>query len=65
MSFGKAPAAHVSCGPSLCSSASPAGTGTVHVTVSTAGATGATGPADAFTYASAGDHRPGTQLATK
>ncbi len=50
IAFGDAPAAHVSCGDSFCSGTSPAGSGTVHVTVTTAGGTSATVDADRFTY---------------
>ncbi|OKH98323.1 hypothetical protein A6A06_29500 [Streptomyces sp. CB02923] len=53
IAFGDAPAAHVSCGDSFCSSTSPAGSGTVHVTVTTAGGTSATVDADRFTYTDA------------
>lgn len=48
--FGGTPATHVSCGPSFCTSTSPAGTGTVDVTVTTAGGTSATSSADQFAY---------------
>ncbi|MFD7666239.1 IPT/TIG domain-containing protein [Streptomyces sp. NPDC059788] len=54
IAFGDAPAAHVSCGDSFCSSTSPAGSGTVHVTVTTAGGTSATVDADRFTYTERG-----------
>ncbi|WP_158813344.1 IPT/TIG domain-containing protein [Streptomyces rimosus] len=57
IAFGDAPAAHVSCGDSFCSSTSPAGSGTVHVTVTTAGGTSATVDADRFTYADATPRR--------
>ncbi|MFH8408588.1 IPT/TIG domain-containing protein [Streptomyces sp. NPDC018019] len=53
IAFGNAPAAHVSCGDSFCSSTSPDGSGTVHVTVTTAGGTSATVDADRFTYTDA------------
>ncbi|MEU7257253.1 IPT/TIG domain-containing protein [Streptomyces rimosus] len=57
IAFGGAPAAHVSCGDSFCSSTSPAGSGTVHVTVTTAGGTSATVDADRFTYTDATPRR--------
>ncbi|MEU2792204.1 IPT/TIG domain-containing protein [Streptomyces sp. NPDC007100] len=57
VSFGGAPAAHVSCGEAFCSSTSPAGAGTVHVTVTTAGGTSATVDADRFTYTDAAPRR--------
>ncbi|WP_395293236.1 IPT/TIG domain-containing protein [Kitasatospora hibisci] len=50
VAFGGVPAAHVSCGPAFCSATAPAGTGTVDVTVTTAGGTSAPVAADRFTY---------------
>lgn len=49
--FGGRPADHASCGPDYCSAVSPGGTGTVDVTVETAGGTSAVGAAARFTYA--------------
>ncbi len=50
VAFGAMAAASVSSGPASCTATSPAGTGTVDVTVTTAGGTSATSPADQFTY---------------
>ncbi|MBP0454452.1 IPT/TIG domain-containing protein [Kitasatospora sp. RG8] len=50
VAFGGVPAGHVSCGPTFCSATAPAGTGTVDVTVTTAGGTSAVGTADRYTY---------------
>ncbi|MEU6239441.1 IPT/TIG domain-containing protein [Kitasatospora sp. NPDC047058] len=50
VTFGGVPATHVSCGPTFCSATAPAGTGTVDVTVTTAGGTSAPVTADRFTY---------------
>ncbi len=49
--FGGRPSAHASCGRDYCSAVSPAGTGTVDVTVETPGGTSAVGTAGRFTYA--------------
>ncbi|MFH8345477.1 IPT/TIG domain-containing protein [Streptomyces sp. NPDC018045] len=67
IAFGDAPAAHASCGNSFCSGTSPAGTGTVHVTVTTAGGPSATVDADRFTYtdASATAARPAPTTAAR
>ncbi|MFC5719246.1 IPT/TIG domain-containing protein [Streptomyces gamaensis] len=48
--FGDRLAPHGSCGPQFCSATSPAGTGTVDVTVETAGGTSERTAADRFTY---------------
>ncbi|MFE2913968.1 IPT/TIG domain-containing protein [Kitasatospora indigofera] len=50
VAFGGVPATHVSCGPTACTAVSPAGTGTVDVTVTTPGGTSAPVTADRFTY---------------
>jgi sugar lactone lactonase YvrE len=50
VSFSSTAATGVSCGPSSCSATSPAGSGTVNVTVTTTGGTSATSTADQFTY---------------
>lgn len=50
VAFGGVPATHVSCGPTACTAVSPAGTGTVDVTVTTPGGTSATVAADRFSY---------------
>ena len=50
VAFGSAAATGVSCSASSCTAASPAGTGTVDVTVTTAGGTSAASSADRFTY---------------
>ncbi len=51
VAFGGTAATGVSCSASSCTATSPAGTGTVDVTITTAGGTSATGSADRFTYA--------------
>jgi len=53
VAFGGTAATGVSCSASSCTATSPAGTGTVDVTITTAGGTSATGSADRFTYAAA------------
>jgi sugar lactone lactonase YvrE len=53
VAFGAAAAAGVSCSATSCTATSPAGTGTVNVTVTTAGGTSAASPAGQFTYAAA------------
>ena len=53
VAFGGVPGLHGSCGPDWCSAYSPPGKGVVDVTVTTAGGTSATSPADQFTYTSA------------
>ena len=53
VAFGGTAATGVSCSASSCTATSPAGTGTVNVTVTTAGGTSATGSADQFTYTAA------------
>ncbi len=50
--FGPNAATGVTCGATSCTATSPAGTGTVDVTVTTAGGTSATSSADQFTYIS-------------
>ena len=50
VAFGTAAATGVSCGPTLCTATSPAGTGTVNVIVTTASGTSNTSAADQFTY---------------
>ena len=50
VAFGGTAAASVSCTSTSCTAVSPAGTGTVDVTVTTAGGTSATSPADQFAY---------------
>ena len=50
VSFGSAPASGVSCAATSCTAISPAGSGTVYVTVKTSGGTSATSAADQFTY---------------
>ncbi|MCD9140760.1 IPT/TIG domain-containing protein [Streptomyces albireticuli] len=47
---GGKPAAHSSCGPEFCTGQSPAGTGTVDVTVDAPGGESAPGPSLTFTY---------------
>ena len=53
VSFGTAAATGVSCTASSCTATSPAGSGTVNVTVTTAGGTSSTSAADQFTYQAA------------
>jgi hypothetical protein len=53
VAFGTAAATGVSCAASSCTATSPAGSGTVNVTVTTAGGTSATSAADQFTYTAA------------
>ena len=53
VAFGAAAATGVSCSATSCTATSPAGTGTVNVTVTTAGGTSATSPAGQFTYTAA------------
>jgi len=53
VAFGGVAATGVSCTASSCSATSPAGSGTVNVTVTTAGGTSATSSADQFTYTAA------------
>ena len=53
VAFGGVSGLHGSCGPDWCSAYSPPGKGVVDVTVTTAGGTSATSPADQFTYTSA------------
>ena len=53
VAFGGIAATGVSCAANSCTATSPAGTGTVNVTVTTAGGTSATSAADQFTYAAA------------
>jgi hypothetical protein len=48
--FGGAEGVNTSCGPTQCSSTAPPGTGTVNVTVTTAGGTSAVNPTGWFTY---------------
>ena len=50
VAFGGVAASGVSCTASSCTATSPAGSGTVNVTVTTAGGTSATSAADEFTY---------------
>ena len=50
VAFGGTAAASASCTSTSCTAISPAGTGTVDVTVTTAGGTSATSPADQFAY---------------
>lgn len=50
VAFGGTLAAGASCDDTSCTVTSPPGTGTVDVTVTTAGGTSAVGPADQFTY---------------
>jgi N-acetylneuraminic acid mutarotase len=50
VAFGGVAATGVSCTASSCSATSPAGSGTVNVTVTTAGGTSATSAADEFSY---------------
>jgi IPT/TIG domain/Galactose oxidase, central domain len=52
--FGTAAAANVTCTASSCTATSPAGSGTVDVTVTAVGGTSATGTADQFTYQAVG-----------
>jgi hypothetical protein len=54
VSFGTTAATGVTCATSSCTATSPAGTGTVNVTVTTTGGTSATGSADQFTYQAGG-----------
>jgi Tol biopolymer transport system component len=53
VAFGSTAATGVSCSASSCTATSPAGTGTVNVTVTTAGGASATSSADQFTYTAA------------
>jgi sugar lactone lactonase YvrE len=53
VTFGTAAATGVSCSAASCTATSPAGTGTINVTVTTAGGTSATSAADQFSYAAA------------
>ena len=53
VSFGSGPATSSSCTASSCSATSPAGSGTVNVTVTTTGGTSTTSTADQFTYTAA------------
>ena len=53
VSFGGTTATGVSCSASSCTATSPAGSGTVDVTITTPGGTSATGSADQFTYQAA------------
>ena len=53
VAFGSTAATGVSCSASSCTATSPAGSGTVDVTVTTPGGTSATGSADKFTYTAA------------
>jgi hypothetical protein len=53
VSFGGTVATGVSCAASSCTASSPAGSGTVNVTVTTPGGTSATASADQFTYTAA------------
>jgi IPT/TIG domain/Galactose oxidase, central domain/Kelch motif len=53
VAFGGIAATGVSCTAASCTATSPAGTGTVNVTVTTAGGTSATSAADQFTYQAA------------
>jgi hypothetical protein len=50
VSFGTAPATRVSCAAGSCTATSPTGSGTVDVTVKTAGGVSAASAADQFTY---------------
>ncbi|MBB5122614.1 IPT/TIG domain-containing protein [Streptomyces eurocidicus] len=54
--IGGRPAVHSSCGPEFCTGQSPAGTGTVDVTVDAPGGESAHGPALTFTYGPASAH---------
>jgi serine protease len=51
VAFGTHPATSVTCGATSCTATSPAGTGTVHVRVTTSAGTSATSAADTFSYA--------------
>ena len=53
VAFGGTTATGVSCSASSCTATSPAGSGTVDVTVTTPGGTSATGSADQFSYTAA------------
>ena len=54
VAFGGVAASGVSCTATSCTATSPAGSGTVNVTVTTAGGTSATSSADQFTYQASG-----------